>query len=593
MEEQATNALEEIVTTEGQDEGGNTLLAALRTLGAWAVRERQAQLFGNLWQLNPDACPIPPDLAKLNSELGRMDLRQLADPDLLGMTIDELANKLFAGMPMRERAIYCRRVVEGATLEVVGSEIGVTRERVRQLQKRVEGRIDWLLHNDLSRPLWWRATDLRMDLGEAAPLDHGATQRALGRSLRDASPESAFLLRPLILRLAGPYRERDGWLVLEQTAELEFSTVQGMADEFGLVPMADVREWLITRGMRPEFHDLWLKGSGKFRKVEDHLVLWSGNVVDKCVALLALRNEPADVKTLVTLVGEGHNVRGVKNRFFEEERLVRVNRTHWALRKWEMEEYTSITEEIAQRIVEAGGQIEVRSVVSEIVRQFGVNENSVYTFTAAPMFLVEGELIRLRKDDEPVEMFGTLRSCAGAFHSSQHVISLLLSVDANLLRGSGCSLNGPVAAALGVVPGQSRSYLHERGVLNITWPMTSAFGPSLGSSRTLASKAGAAEGERVRLDFDLKQGRVSGERIPQDLNGYRDAKAIRLLTGICADFDNVSVAIANAIDTTTPNVRRVLIERGDAELADLLPDDDVDTPLKSTLDDLARLISRG
>ena len=159
------------------------------------------------------------------------------------------------------------------------------------------------------------------------------------------------------------------------------------------------------------------------------------------------------------------------------------------------------------------------------------------------------------------------------------------------MRGSGRPLSGSVAVALGVSPGRSRSFLHASGALNITWPMTAAMGPSLGSARVLANAAGATAGERVRLDFDLEQGRVSAERIPQEIHAYEDAEAIRLLTGISTNLSEALVALAEAIGVPPANVRHSLTERGDADLVSLLPVPDVDPRLASTLSDLARVIS--
>ena len=382
-------------------------------------------------------------------------------------------------------------------------------------------------------------------------------------------------------------------MTLEQADIPEPADIEGMADEFGVLPLVDARDWLAAHGVRPEFHDAWLEHSGRFQHDSDRLLVWSGSVVDKSVALLAALGEPQDTESLVALVGEGHNVRGVRARFFEDERLVRVNRTHWTLRAWGMEEYTGITDEITQRIEEAGGDIEVAAVVREVVSQFGVKENSVLLYTAAPMFVVEGDHIRLRMGDEPIDVGGSLENCAGAFRSSEHSVSLLIPADADLLRGSGRPLSGPVAVALGVSPGRPRSFLHASGALSVTWPMTSATGPSLGSARAMATNAGATTGERVRLDFDLEQGRVTAERVPQEIDSHEGMEAIRLLTGIIAASENALALVADALDVSPANVRRVLSERGDTDLAELLPIPEVDAHLGSTLSDLAQLIASG
>ena len=165
-----------------------------------------------------------------------------------------------------------------------------------------------------------------------------------------------------------------------------------------------------------------------------------------------------------------------------------------------------------------------------------------------------------------------------------------MPVDSDVLRGSGRPLSGTVAAALGVVPGQPRTFLHGDGGLKVTWPVTSAFGPSVGSVRVLASDAGAIEGDRIRLDFDMEQDSVSAERVPQDLDGYEALEAIRLLTGISADLERAREMLADAIDARPANVQRTLVERGDGEVAGLLPKHAVDPQLESRLSDLAQLI---
>ena len=526
-------------------------------------------------------------------DFGRAALTDWVNPALLDVTLDELAERLFANMDERRLTIHRRRVVDGATLAVVGGELGVTRERIRQLQVKTERQIETSLKRDQFRLLHWRAANLRSSLGTMAPVASDHTRLAMERSLRGAGPHAAELLWPLIFRLAGPFRERDGWMTLEQADMPDPADIEAMADEFGVLPLADAYDWLTAHGVRPEFHDAWLEHAGRFRRSGDHLMIWSGNLGDKAVAVLASLNEPSDAPTLVALVGEGYSVASARNRFFEDERLVRVNRTDWALRAWGMEEYTGITDEIAQRIETAGGEVEVDAVVREIVSQFSVKENSVRMYTAAPMFVVEGGRIRLRTADEPFYVEGGLETCAGAFRSSGRSVSLLIPADAVLLRGSGRPLSGPVAAALGVSPGRPRSFLHASGALRVTWPITAGAGPSLGSARVMATNAGATAGERVRLDFDLEQGRVTAERVPQEVDSHEGMEAIRLLTGIIADSENALAVVADALDVSPANVRRVLIARGDTDLAELLPIPVVDAHLGSTLSDLAQLIASG
>ena len=566
------------------------LLSTLRGLAAWGLRFRNAKYLQDLLVLTPNVSGSPKNLAEQWLACGDLLLSDLADSELLSVTLDDLADTLLAVLDGQRRVVFMRRIVEGCTLDEVGQELGVTRERVRQVQQDVERRLAVRLHSRPFLLLQWCASDLRRLLGVAAPVDHENTITAFSEVFQGASSKTETLLRPLVLQLAGPYRERDGWLLVESAAPRNAEPLHEQCDEFGLMPISRAYDWLTDSEISADFQDEWLERFGRLRRFEDTLVAWPRNVVDKCVALLALRNEPADAATLVELVGEGHNVRGVQSRFSDDERLIRVNKTDWALRAWGMEEYTGITDEIAQRIEEAGGLIDLEEVIRVIAKQFNLSEGSVGTFSNAPMFVIEESKIRLRRDDEPFDVGKGLSDARGAYRVAADQISLLLTVDKEVVRGSGRPLNPAVALELGVKPGGRRLFQYENGELTISWPLTSAFGPSLGSIRVLVERAGALKGERVRLDFNLEDEQVDAERVPIDLSDVDTTEALRLLTGIQADAAGGALAVARAVDSPPANVRGVLKERGDTEALELLPSVDIDPLLESTLSDLATAI---
>jgi DNA-directed RNA polymerase specialized sigma24 family protein len=579
-----------IASTPSQSE--DRLLVALRTLSAWGLRIRNLEHLGDLFDLAAGTDPIPRDLSEQWVAFSDLRLSDLADAKLVSVTLDDVAAELLAGLDDQQREVFEQRIVKGRTLEDIGQQLGVSRERIRQVQQDVERLLAARLRDRAFLLLLWRAAELYQALGTAAPLDHEETQQALAEAWEGASFSSISVLRPLILRLAGPYKERDGWLLVESTAPKGAKALRAQCDEFGLLPVFRAHDWLVDNDVRAAFHDAWLERFGGLRREDDTLVAWPRNIVEKCVSLLALRKEPADAKTLVELVGEGHNVRGVQARFFEDDRLMRVNKTHWALRTWGLEEYTGITDEIAQRIEEAGGQINLQVVIQAVAQQFSLKESSVTAYSAAPMFVVEDDIIRLRRDGEPIEVGERLKEVAGVYRTAENRISLLVVVDREVLRGSGRPLGRAVAVALGVKPSGRRKFQYENGELTISWPLTSAFGPSLGSVRALVEQAGAVKGERIRLDFDLDDEQVAAERVPHDLNSVDPTEALRLLTGIQADVEDGALAVARAIDSSPANCRGVLNERGDKEVLELLPSGDIDPLLESTLSDLATAILR-
>jgi hypothetical protein len=544
----------------------------LQTVLDWAAREVQADRLKGLLTLPPTVEEaMPDDVRWAWSRLSTMPLTRLAGPGGMSPSPGELAHALLDELSESQRRILVDRVIaaQPVTLRELGAEFGVSRERVRQRQLHLEALVKARMSERRYRPLVWRAWALRRSLGALARIGSRATDAALERSLGEASEEQRELLGGLLLWLAGPYRVRDGWYERADRKVLDVADLLGRADGNGLIALPAAHEWLAEGGVEPAHHDAWLDSCRQVRRLGDVLAAWGTNVVDKCVALLAVHGEPADAATLVDLVGEGHVARGVQTRLFEDPRLMRVNRTQWALREWGLEEYSGIAEGIARRIDAAGGRAPLVAVVQEIAARFGVREGSVRAFAEAPMFVVDGGWVRRRAEDEPFEVDDDISACRGVFRPALHRVSALLDIDAEALRGSGRGIPASVAGALGVTPGRPRSFSYDGGTLAVTWPTTSAARPSLGSVRRLAEAAGADAGDTMRLEFDLDDGTVTAEAVVPDGDA---SEMLRSLTGLrVGPGDDVVSMVATAVGVDHADVRGRLPARGDTAVAALLP----------------------
>lgn len=505
---------------DAEDSAAERLRDLIGPLAAWGLRVRGLERLSDILELQGDPTSLPRDLAVRLAVLNDLPLGEFAAPHLLDASMQELAESLlYRWAEPRDVLIYERRYADGSTLQEVADEFGVTRERVRQLQTKHDAALNARLRRPEFRPIWWRAKELRRQIGVAAPREHPAVDGAINEALEDADHRMSRLLLPLLLRLAGPYVERDGWLICKNPAPPDPAELWGMTDIHGLLPVVEAHQWLLERGVSAEFHDSWIDRFGRFRQEGDTLLLWSGNAVDKCVALLALRGEPTDAATLVQLVGEGHNARGIRSRFFEDQRLVRVSLRDWALVDWGLEEYSGLAEEIKQRIEARGGSTPLSPLIAELSGQFGVKENSVRTYAAAPMFVLERGIIRLRRQDEPLLIDDDLSAVQHARRLDGERIEYSVAFDSEAQRGSGRVMPAAVAAALGVTPGHSRSFRFEDSegdwrVLQVTWPMTSGTGPTLGSVRVIGAAVGAIQGDRLRLEFNVAEGLVCAQRLP-------------------------------------------------------------------------------
>lgn len=565
-------------------------LEILTLVATWGSSVRSAERLGELVTLAVDTDTLPPDVRRAWNRFEALALTTVRDSNLANEPVDALVDHLLGHFDQARLAVLEQRILaeHPQTLQELADALSISRERVRQLQLGIPERLSCLLEESRFRPLAWRANDLGLALGPAAPADAAATLAALDQAVRGARNPS-HLVTNLLLYIAGPYHRRHGWLIRADARIPTPEDISKHADEYGILPVSRARDLLTEAGLKPTFHDAWIDSLRKFRRDGDNLLVWTINVIDKCVTVLAIGGEPTDTETLVQVVGEGHNVRSVRARLFEDPRVMRVNRTDWALRSWNLEEYSGITDEIAQRIEEAGGRVLLEDVVDELVTTFGVRESSVRLYAAAPMFVIENGWIRLRHESEPFEIDQDLSACRGVFIPAHGRLSVLLPIDPEVLRGSGRPLPGAVAAALGVTPGHPRSFASEAAPVAVTWPVTAGLGPSLGSVRQLAEAVGARDGERLRLEFATETGHLAFQRVPADLSGLTQEEILPLFSGISPQGNPVK-RVAAAIGVPETELRRVLLSRGDAELANLLPRPKVDSDLDEAFDQLANLL---
>jgi len=186
-----------------------------------------------------------------------------------------------------------------------------------------------------------------------------------------------------------------------------------------------------------------------------------------------------------------------------------------------------------------------------------------------------------------------ISNCKGAYRSSDG-IALLIGIDRETLRGSGRSLAPAVTSALGVQPGQNRTFAGDGYSIRVTWPMTGWAGGSLGSIRDLARSVEAQPGARMLLHFDTKRELVSGDIVDEAIASAPSwSQALRELTGVdAAEPAEALQRLAAAIGVEGTRVRGALRNRGDEEVAALLMEEAVNSGLQSALEDLARALEQ-
>ena len=553
------------------DEGLSAFNRRLSEFARWAMAETDALTFG-------EAIAELIRAGAANEVWKPVALVSLTDLAMHSPHPYETIDRWMEQIDPRSQAIFMSRVSYHpqniVSLEELGDGFGVTRERIRQVEAKIRRILNGFLTSDEALPIRWRASSLRRALSVAAPVH---TVQHLLRA-----PPGCNDHRDILLRMAGPYDRKGDWLTLRSARSGDpTSAILTQVDEVGQIDREFATSKLTEWGLDVALHERWLTRDGSVRLFNGQLVLWGTSVSDRLAFALADMGRPATVDEMVTHVGENRSRNSINNALAGDPRLVKVSRSHWALASWDLAEYSGIAASMRNIIEEFGGSIPIDTMVHRMHKMFGVEEKSTLTYCGAPMFIVEGETLRLRtQHDGPYRYDSDLiRRTPGVFSLGPKRLGRLLNVDRNMLRGSGTVLTLAAGSILGVEVKAHLSFCNRHGdKVDITFPETSILGPSIGSVRLIVERLSAKEGDFLTLVLDRSEMTVSA--CLTNLNGQSPGwDVIGRLTGIAKPVD--LGGLAKALSCSAEEVRSVLKGRGDNDILALLPR----TEASSGLDD--------
>lgn len=461
-----------------------------------------------------------------------------------------------------------------ATLDELGSRLGVTRERVRQLESRLVEELNEARELPEVWALDHAAARLRQRLGSAAP------QAAVQDALNDLLGCDHGLHARVLMALAGPYEVREQLWQCERPIDAVKREL--VSSGGGYFSREQIALLLAAQGVVEQHVDECLRQL-PVRAHDGQLVLWTGSLSDKAQRMLDLAGEPMSRAQLHAAVGEDVNFRSLLGQVQGDARFRRLGLDRYGLAAWGGEEYTNIVDELEQAIHRRGGSAPLAELVAELVDSFGVSEYSVRHYASLPQFVrqSDGNLVVEHGASQrsvslaPPELDRDLVLLGGVWH-------LRVVVDFDVLRGSGRMLRNAHAQAAGVAPGQARSFEVAGERVELSWRGKQ---PALGSLRRVANTVDCVEGDI--LFVPLADGTPAALR-RDALDGLSGIARVAASVGVPTDAGLVGIARAMALDddSSADAVAARLLARGQPELAQML-----DTPLDpdSVLDELVGL----
>ena len=407
-----------------------------------------------------------------------------------------------------------------ATLAEVASLVGVTRERIRQIQIKLDAR----LAQALGPEMLFLGSVLHEEFGpivEEQTFDRHINAK-LGTDI--GLPERLF--RKAIVAEMG-YTCQHGTYIDEHArsmiAELR-SQVPELADDVGLIEerllLATLpdenwqRHWPLLRrhtGLHELHGSLAIRDSAKAR-AKAALV---------SIGRAATREEIASMC--------GLNVRQTAGAFSNIPSVVKSTKDRWALNEWVDDEYEGIVAEIIQRIDEDGGSTTTERLLTELPKKFDVSANSVRAYMQTPRFVIRDDQISLAN-----ALSVELRLLDDAAHGRDADGALYWTFIVEPRFFDGYSVTGvppEFAKALGCEPEGGISVRVDNlpmcRDLSVHWHLASTTGASLGYVTEALQELGLQPGQSARVTL---KGRhlveLSEHRDPKRSSGEQQIDAI-------------------------------------------------------------------
>lgn len=570
------------------------LEAPLALAAAWAHWEAGVESFTQLAEAVRQGAP-PRDVEEAWERVGRTGLAAVGARKRYEFDPTASLHKIIAAIGDRQLIILERRtwsIGRSSTLQELAQEFGVTRERVRQLELQALEKLE----NELNRPehaVVGRAARLLADtLGMAAPLDRlrGTWVRpALGGDADELSRLSALLM----LHLTGPYELWEEWIIRRPAKENVSATARALDALFerGLPLVDEALVQLEQAGVRKESVRDWLGLQSRVRVLEEYVVPWAGTLADKAEVILRVSGRPLTFDEIADTINEEFSARTLRNYLSTDARFRRLGLRVFGLDEWGGEEYTTISDELAEEIERRGGEARLDDLVQTLTAQFGVSANSVRAYASGPQFeRSSGGSIRLRRarahaPKQPVEL---TKRCfrigpAWAFRTT---------VTTDTLRGSGIGIPQGFAAYLRLAHGHTIELRSDLGLIRFTWP---SLVPTMSSLKLVAESFGAVAGDFLFIAALPDEGTAIVQHVAKRDFARTSSRELRLLLEVGATQaspDELRSAVAQAVglepDETWSAVRRRLRTRGEEDIMALLPIEELDHD--KGLDELMALV---
>ena len=441
------------------------------------------------------------DLSRLASTIGitpaldSFAIRDLTKDRRITDTITERLTVFMASTTPREQLILERRLFAETPqkLEELGHLVGVSRERVRQIEKRLQQAVEMRVGTEIDIVSALLSEQMRSVI-DAVELDSLISNVFTGSEEKQSVDIAVQMVKSRL-----NYSCVDGICLNEAALEIVRSlqeVANKTADDVGLLDEKALRAQLPSDEWN-DFFPQFVERCG-FHRVGSQLAL-RDTIGARAKAALIEIGQPATAEEIASI--SGIDSAQIGSQLSRIPTIARADKTRWGLAELIEDEYEGVTEEIIQRINEDGGATPLERLVEEIPRLFGVSEASVQISVGTPQFVLQDGYVSMA-DESSITLRNLHDVIDGRTANGDPYWTFL--VEDRYFNGHSLARFPPeLAKELGCEPNSKIrvfvAYPTGCGELSVSWRLASATGVSLGYLADPLRQLGVSSGDRIRV----------------------------------------------------------------------------------------------
>jgi hypothetical protein len=484
-----------------------------------------------------------------------VEYAQVNTPELIELNIGVL--------DPRQKAILVGRILDNPTrtLDSIGAELGVTRERVRQIESKI-----------LATVASWLSPETELGLHAAAVRNRIGKLVTLERLLSifpDLKVQISDTDRPAwyVLDQFDDNFESDGtWVALPSIHAVTIETslkFDQAASAAGVCRETDLESVAAEWGMALSELRSWLSHLG-YRELLGHWIAPNlRSLPDLAYAALYARGAAASVEEVMNVLNVERSTNSLRNALAADSRFVRVDVRLWGLRDRGTSEYSGIRTAIAAA-VDVEGQITVDELVADLTDRYAVSPSSILAYASTWPFETVGRMVKRATVAHAPRR--SLSQTKNLYARGESIFAYKFKVNSEHLRGSGTPMPSSLAVGIGLQPGEKFQLSASTKPITISWITAQ---PSFGSVRQQLIELDAQEGDDAILELSGTHAsiRLVRKNLPQSEPRARALALIGLDDGTQFESAPFCRALGLGESAPWPSIVHVLRDRGETELA--------------------------